>query len=111
VNELVAITATHSYVHFTNPIVAISVDPPSHDVSCMGITALTTLNGITVILGTCEVVCERSAVRTVDLASLNVSVILVRCAWCWVVASHIFRIYSGTCSTTSASAKYEIAKL
>lgn len=52
---------------FTNPIVAISVDPPSHDVSCMGLTALTVLNGITIILGTCEVVCERSAVIDLEI--------------------------------------------
>jgi len=53
---------------FVDPVVAISVDPPSHDVSCMGVTALTVVAGITVILGTCEVVCERSAVIDLEIS-------------------------------------------
>jgi hypothetical protein len=34
----------------------------------MGLTALTVLNGITIILGTCEVVCERSAVIDLEIS-------------------------------------------
>lgn len=53
---------------FNEPVIGISVDPPSHDVSCMGLAAMTmTPSGICVILGSCEVPCERSAVADVEL--------------------------------------------
>jgi hypothetical protein len=81
--ELAAPTFGHS------PLIAISVDPPSHEVSCMGMAALAhTTSGVTVIIGSCEVPAERSGVAEVELC--------VRAFTRRVLEHHSLRLYSNT---------------